>query len=62
MPHEKFCKSYYPDLIKIEDCNWCDSLSKLRVDIANDVALYFSRHPQFAKVHTDFINKLILGE
>jgi len=62
MLHEKFCRSYYPELIKFEDCRWCETIAAVRESVAKDVGRYLAGTPHIASVHSNRINEIILGK
>jgi hypothetical protein len=58
--HDKFCNSHYPELIPVEGCNWCSSLSKARNESYKIVEKYFDNFPNLNKIHIKELKKRML--
>lgn len=59
--HDRLCRSYYPNLTKIDTCMWCNVLFEARKESAKAVIEYFKNHPHVNKIHVDAIVKQIIG-
>jgi len=55
--HDPYCKSYYPDLLEVEQCAWCSVIKRVREDerskIDIDIEYWIGYNNGYADGHRD---------
>jgi hypothetical protein len=43
MKHDPFCRAYYPDLLEVEKCTWCNVIRRVREHEKESIDLEYWR-------------------